>query len=236
MSEEGKEITAGNLNTVIETEAQIVIQPPDNPKEQFAKLQELAICWKPFIELNSTRIGNSKYPHVETYQAMAGTHGCSLSIPPESVIYDSSLKGWKATGQVVRMSDGKVIATAIAFLGDDEPLWKNRPVHAKRAMVQTRAMSRVGRSVFAYIIVLSGAKVKTTPAEEMPEKSNGNPDPNLNPQREKAHTLLTQCIKANTIKEEARKNWEGRIADAKNAKAIEAVISSLQTFADQKQE
>lgn len=55
---------------------------------------------------------------------------------------------------------------------------------------------------------------------------------NLNAQREKAHTLLTQCIKADTIKEEARKTWESKISEAKNAKAIEAVISSLQTFID----
>lgn len=70
-----------------------------------------------------------------------------------------------------------------------------------------------------------GTKSKAT--EKKPESGT------LNTQREKAHTLLTKCIKADTIKENDRKTWEDRISDAKNDKAIQAVISSLQTFADQ---
>ncbi len=70
-----------------------------------------------------------------------------------------------------------------------------------------------------------GTKSKATDTKSEP--------PNLNSQREKAHGLLKKCIEANTIKEEARKTWEGRIADAKSSKAIEAVLSSLQTFVDQ---
>lgn len=216
---------------VVDTEAQIVIQPPDNPKEQFAKLQELAICWKPFIELNSTKIGNSKYPHVETYQAMAGTHGCSLSIPPESVIYDSNLKGWKATGQVVRMSDGKVIATAIAFLGDDEPLWKNRPTHAKRAMVQTRAMSRVGRSVFAYIIVLSGAKVKTTPAEEMPPSANDRTQSANGDDKKVALDMAFHAYELGNIDTKQYKEWQDRIEAAKTGNLL-AMIKALKPLSE----
>lgn len=55
----------------------------------------------------------------------------------------------------------------------------------------------------------------------------------MSSQRDKAHSLLAKCVGADTIKETDQKTWEGKIANAKNDKAIQAVISSLQTFVDQ---
>lgn len=51
-------------------------------------------------------------------------------------------------------------------------------------------------------------------------------------QRDKAHSLLAKCVGAGTIKEEARETWEKKIADAKSGKAMDAVISSLQSYVD----
>ena len=65
------------------------------------------------------------------------------------------------------MSDGIVLATAEGFVGDDEPMWKKRPMYARRAMAQTRASSRVCRSAFAHVVVLIDKDLGTTPAEEM---------------------------------------------------------------------
>jgi hypothetical protein len=66
------------------------------------------------------------------------------------------------------MDNGQVISSAEGFLGDDEPMWANRPTYAKRAMVQTRSISRACRSAFAHIVVLIDSKLSTTPAEEIP--------------------------------------------------------------------
>jgi hypothetical protein len=66
------------------------------------------------------------------------------------------------------MDTGSVIATAEGFLGTDEPVWAKRPEYAKRAMAQTRAISRACRSAFAHVVVLIGGGLETTPAEEVP--------------------------------------------------------------------
>jgi hypothetical protein len=66
------------------------------------------------------------------------------------------------------MDTGQVIATAEGFLGEDEPVWAKRPEYAKRAMAQTRAISRACRSAFAHVVVLIGSGLETTPAEEVP--------------------------------------------------------------------
>jgi hypothetical protein len=66
------------------------------------------------------------------------------------------------------MDNGQVISSAEGFLGDDEPMWANRPTYAKRAMCQTRAISRACRSAFAHIVVLIDKSLSTTPAEEVP--------------------------------------------------------------------
>jgi hypothetical protein len=66
------------------------------------------------------------------------------------------------------MDNGQVISSAEGFLGDDEPMWEKRPTYAKRAMCQTRAISRACRSAFAHIVVLIDKSLSTTPAEEVP--------------------------------------------------------------------
>ncbi|MFZ9300941.1 MAG: hypothetical protein ACO23V_08195, partial [Chitinophagaceae bacterium] len=75
--------------------------------------------------------------------------------------------GISARGIVRRISDGLVIGEAEGFVGDDEKTWASRPLYARRAMAQTRAMSRAARSVFAHVVVLMDAGLSTTPAEEM---------------------------------------------------------------------
>jgi hypothetical protein len=86
--------------------------------------------------------------------------------------------GVRAIGEVRRMSDGQLIATGEGFVGEDETTWfggkdKRGKVHDKRndyairAMAQTRAMSRAGRTAFAHVVVMMKAGLATTPAEEM---------------------------------------------------------------------
>lgn len=109
------------------------------------------------------KIGGRRYVQVEGWQAIANAFGCVASARNVEKVEG----GYRATGQVVRISDGTVLAEAEGFVGDDESTWAKRPVFARRAMAQTRAMSRACRSAFAFVVTLMDAGLETTPAEEM---------------------------------------------------------------------
>lgn len=114
-------------------------------------------------------IQGRKYVGVEGWQAIAVAHGCAASSDDVERVNDEGMSGFKALGIVRRMSDGAEIARAEGFLGDDEKMWAGRPVYARRAMVQTRAISRACRSAFAHVVVMIDAGLSTTPAEEVPD-------------------------------------------------------------------
>jgi hypothetical protein len=111
----------------------------------------------------ATKIQGKRYVPVEGWQAIANTFGCVASARNVERVEG----GYRATGQVVRVADGTVLAEAEGFVGDDETTWAKRPVFARRAMAQTRAISRACRSAFAFVVTLMDAGLETTPAEEM---------------------------------------------------------------------
>lgn len=119
-------------------------------------------------------IQGKKYPTVEVWQAVANGFGCVAS----SGHVEEVAGGIRAIGEVRRVSDGVVIATGEGFVGDDEPLWfggvdaqgkryPQRPLFARRAMAQTRGISRACRAAFAFVVPMIDAGLATTPAEEM---------------------------------------------------------------------
>ena len=116
-------------------------------------------------------IGNRKYVRVEGWQSIAVAYGCVASARDVEVVEG----GIRAIGEVRRMSDGSVLATAEGFVGTDEPTWAARPMYARRAMAQTRAVSRACRSAFAFIVTLIDGDLSTTPAEEMDGISDAKP-------------------------------------------------------------
>jgi hypothetical protein len=119
------------------------------------------------------KIQGRRYVQVEGWQAIANAFGCVASARDVEKVEG----GYRATGQVVRVSDGKVLAEAEGFVGDDEKTWASRPVFARRAMAQTRAMSRACRSAFAFVVTLMDAGLETTPAEEMTHVDAEHVDP-----------------------------------------------------------
>jgi hypothetical protein len=119
------------------------------------------------------KIQGRRYVQVEGWQAIANAFGCVASAKDVERIDG----GFRATGQVIRVADGVVIAEAEGFVGDDEKTWANRPVFARRAMAQTRAMSRACRSAFAFVVTLMDAGLETTPAEEMTHVVDAEPTP-----------------------------------------------------------
>lgn len=118
---------------------------------------------KEIVLRTAQSIQGKKYVKVEGWQAIANTFGCVAS----ACEVENVDGGVRAIGEVRRMSDGAVVATGEGFVGDDEPTWMKRPVFARRAMAQTRAISRACRSAFAFVVVLIDANLQTTPAEEM---------------------------------------------------------------------
>lgn len=115
------------------------------------------------VKATATKIQGKRYVTVEGWQAIAVAHGCVASSRDVEMVEG----GIRAIGEIRRMSDGGVIATAEGFLGDDETMWAKRPMFARRAMAQTRAISRACRSAFAHVVILIDKSLGTTPAEEM---------------------------------------------------------------------
>jgi len=121
------------------------------------------VC-REIVSATAQKIGTNRYVRVEGWQSIAVAHGCVASARDVEKLED----GYRCIGEVKRMDNGQVISSAEGFLGNDEPMWANRPIYAKRAMCQTRAISRACRSAFAHIVVLIDKSLSTTPAEEVP--------------------------------------------------------------------
>ena len=137
------------------------------------------VC-KAIVSKTAMNIGGRQYVRSEGWLAIATAHGCIASARSVERIET----GFRAIGELRRVTDGVVIATAEGFVGDDETMWAKRPEYARRAMCSTRAVSRVCRTAFAHVVVLMDAGLQTTPAEEVPE--GGFDDHRQEPQREPA--------------------------------------------------
>jgi hypothetical protein len=128
-----------------------------------ASTDAAGLC-REIVVATARNIQGRKYVQVEGWQAIAIAHGCVAS----SGSVERIEGGYRAIGRVIQMESGKEIATAEGFVGDDESLWAKRPEYARRAMAQTRAISRACRSAFAHVVVMMNAGLSTTPAEEVP--------------------------------------------------------------------
>jgi hypothetical protein len=152
-----------------------VIDNHSNVEAYRASTNAAEIC-KDIVVATATNIQGRKYVAVEGWQAIAVAHGCTAGARDVERVEG----GVRAIGEVRRMSDGGLIATAEGFVGEDEPTWyggpsrgktlPKRPDYAIRAMAQTRAISRACRSAFAHVVVMMNAGLATTPAEEVPSE------------------------------------------------------------------
>lgn len=124
-----------------------------------------SIC-KGIVTKTAQNIQGRKYVRVEGWQSIANAFGCVASAKD----VERTETGYRAIGQVRRMDTGAVICEAEGFVGDDERTWSKRDEYAKRAMAQTRAISRACRSAFAFVVTMMDAGLETTPAEEVPHE------------------------------------------------------------------
>ena len=135
-----------------------------HPAANYRMATDVAGLCKEIVVKSAINIAGKKYVRAEGWQAIATAHGCVASARDVEHVEG----GIRAVGEVRKVSDGIVIATAEGFVGDDETMWQKRPEYARRAMCQTRAISRACRSAFAHVVVLMDAGLSTTPAEEVP--------------------------------------------------------------------
>lgn len=155
-------------------ELAVVEKDNENAGTLMRRATDAAGVCKEIVMRTAQSIQGRKYVRVEGWQAIANACGCVIGTRDVEKVEG----GVRAVGEVRRMSDGAVIATAEGFVGEDEPTWyggvtangKTLPARAdfaKRAMAQTRAQSRAGRAAFAFVVVLIDGGLSTTPAEEM---------------------------------------------------------------------
>lgn len=149
------------------SETAIVVHPSrvddDNVGVLMRRATDVAGVCRDIVTKTAQAIQGRKYVRVEGWQSIAVAYGCVASARDVELVAG----GVRAIGEVRRMSDGAVIATAEGFVGDDEKTWASRPMYARRAMAQTRAVSRACRSAFAFVVTLIDGNLSTTPAEEM---------------------------------------------------------------------
>jgi hypothetical protein len=146
----------------------------DNVGTLMRRATDVAGVCGAIVKSTAVNIQGRKYVRVEGWQSIAVAYGCIASARDIEKVPG----GIRAIGEVRRMSDGAVLAIAEGFVGDDELTWAGgtdakgkvypaRAEYAKRAMAQTRAISRVCRSAFAFVVTLIDEKMSTTPYEEM---------------------------------------------------------------------
>ena len=136
---------------------------PHSGQDAFRISTDAAQLCKQIVVATAKPIKGKKFVGVEGWQAIALAHGCVAS----SGAVERVETGFRAIGKVIRMSDGQTLSTAEGFVGDDEVTWATRPEYARRAMAQTRSISRACRSAFAHVVVMMQAGLETTPAEEI---------------------------------------------------------------------
>lgn len=147
--------------------------PTENPGTMIRHASDVAGVCREIVMRTACNIQGRKYVKCEGWMAIATAHGCVASSKDVQRIDG----GYRAIGEIRRISDGVLLAQAEGFIGEDEPTWfgggpRNLPKRADyaiRAMCQTRAISRACRAAFAHVVVLIDGGLSTTPAEEVPD-------------------------------------------------------------------
>mgnify|MGYP001607940896 CR=1 FL=1 len=144
---------------------------PQDVSVQWRNSTDVAGLVREFAIARTLNIQGKRYPPVVVWQAIANAFGCVASARDVKAIDG----GVSAIGEVKRMSDGMVISEGEGFVGDDEKTWSSRPLFARRAMAQTRAIGRACRAAFAFVIPMIDSNMQTTPAEEMEAMADSSP-------------------------------------------------------------
>jgi hypothetical protein len=159
-------------------ESHAIIDPTtqQTPQEVMQMVSRVAAATKSLVGNSIINLQGKKYIRVEGWQAIAAAHGCTVTA--DTVTMDE--KGnVTSMAYVRRVRDGVGLGQAEGYVGMDE-VWVKRPTYARRAMAQTRAISRACRNAFAHVVVAMNSEhatgFETTPAEEVPDGGFQKPE------------------------------------------------------------
>lgn len=136
----------------------------EKPSALMRKATDVASVCREIVQKTAMDLKGKKYVRVEGWASIAAAYGCVPSIREVTEMDDGTIAICD-----LRRADGTVVASAEGFVGADEPTWANRAKYARRGMAQTRAVSRVCRTAFAFVVVMIDSNLQTTPAEEIPQ-------------------------------------------------------------------
>lgn len=211
---------------------------PERSVDAYRMSTDAAGLCREIVKQTAKNIQGRRYVSVEGWQAIAIAHGCAASADNVERVNDEGMAGFKCTGIIRRMSDGAEIARAEGFLGDDERTWNSRAVYARRAMVQTRAISRACRSAFAHVVVMIDAGLSTTPAEEVPNDGfdDHREQPVVEqPKQRQTPPPLTGPIKTRAALRTACGNFAREVEACADDDMLEALLAAEKPLLDQVQ-
>lgn len=196
---------------------------PIVPGEVVRRGEQVAQACRAIVVQCSMALQGKRYIKAEGWQALAAANGLS---PRISVVEELDGGDIRAVCDLVRLSDGEIVASSEGYVGVDEPMWARRPKYARRAMAQTRATSRACRSALAWVVPLLNAGLETTPAEEMPhdEVQHVTP-PNVVPVVQATAPVVVSV-------EPARTKAEGMATKAQGARMKELHEAAVQKRPD----
>jgi len=144
---------------------------PNNQALQSAQeANQIAGAALHLCDSNNIDLNGKLYLKIEAWTGIAGIAG---SVPGIETVKDNVLGG--VPGITARSSlknaSGKLLSEAEGFVGQDETFWASKPVSDRVNMAQTRAVGRVCRLVYSYIVQIMnkeyGRRFEMTPAEEI---------------------------------------------------------------------
>ena len=130
-----------------------------------------SVC-KQFVIGTAVNIKGKKFVPVEGWQSIAAAWGCTPEVSNEPNWV--TIQEWREQVRAVRSeailrrdSDGAILSRAFGLVAFDEE-GLNSNLYAMEAKSQTRAISRVCRHKFSFVVTLMNAGLETTPYDEVP--------------------------------------------------------------------
>src|SRR5215469_4721520 len=145
-------------------------EPNNQPLQSAHEADQIAGAALHLCDSNNIELNGKLYLKIEAWTGIAGIAG---AVPGIETVKDNVLGG--VPGITARSSlknaSGKLLSEAEGFVGQDETFWASKPVSDRVNMAQTRAVGRVCRLVYSYIVQIMnkeyGRRFEMTPAEEI---------------------------------------------------------------------
>lgn len=154
--------------------APLTASPPSaQPLARVHEGSNLAALCRQIVLSSVVQIQNKNYLKVEGWMSIAAADHCTpeiVKVECVSVMKGGiEVQGVRAEAILKRDSDGYVISRGYGFVGEDEYSENFIPSYfVMEAKAQTRAVSRVCRHKYAFVLGFIDQSIQPTPADEVP--------------------------------------------------------------------